>query len=50
MNKVDFNKVRQLINNDNNYISRVLNPSVSSQPEAQSAVHFQLKLSKLHIQ
>ena len=28
----------------------MLNPSVSNQPEAQSAVHVQLKLSKLHIQ
>ena len=32
------------------YISRALNPSVSNLPEAQSAVHVQLKLSKLHIQ
>ena len=35
---------------NNKYISRALNPSVSNQPEAQSAVHVQFKLSKLHIQ
>ena len=40
---------RTTTNNDK-YISRALNPSVSNQPEAQSAVHVQLKLSKLHIQ
>ena len=35
-------------NNDSNnkYISRALNPSVSNLPEAQSAVHVQLQLSK----
>ena len=38
------------IHNNNKYISRALNPSVSNLPEAQSAVHIQLKLSKLHIQ
>ena len=38
-------------NNDNNkYIFRELNPSVRNQPEVQSAVHVQSKLSKLHIQ
>ena len=37
-------------NNNNNYISRALNPSVSNQLETQSAVHVQLKLSKLHVQ
>ena len=36
--------------NNNEYISRALNPSVSNLPKAQSAVHVQLKLSKLHIQ
>ena len=35
---------------NNKYISSALNPSVSNQPEAQSAVHVQFKLSKLHIQ
>ena len=42
LSKAEYN------NNNNKYISRVLNPSVSNQPEAQSAVHVQLKLSKLH--
>ena len=37
---VEFN------NNNNKYISRALTPSVSNLPEAQSAVHVQLKLSK----
>ena len=38
-------------NNDNNkYISRALNPSVSNLPDAQNTVHVQFKLSKLHIQ
>ena len=37
-------------NNNNKYISRALNPSVSNQPEAESAVHVQVKMSKLHIQ
>ena len=37
-------------NNINKYISRALNPSVSNLPEVQSAVHAQLKLSKLHVQ
>ena len=37
-------------NNNKKYISRALNPSVSNLTEAQSAVHVQLKLSKLHIQ
>ena len=32
------------------HICRELNPSVNNQPEAQSTVHVQLKLSKLHIQ
>ena len=36
--------------NNNKCISRALNPSVSNQPEAQSAVYVQLKLSKLHTQ
>ena len=35
---------------NNKYISRALNPSVSNQPEAQSAVHVQLRLSKVHVQ
>ena len=34
-------------NNDNyEYIARALNPSVSNLPEAQSAVHCQLKLKQ----
>ena len=38
-------------NSDNNkYISKALNPSVSNLHEAQSAVNVQLKLSKLYIQ
>ena len=37
-------------NNNNKYISRALNPAVSNQPGAQSAVHVQWKLCKLHIQ
>ena len=35
-------------NSNNKYISKALNPSVSNQPEAQSAVHVQSKLNKLH--
>ena len=35
--------------NSNKYISRALNPSVSKLPKAQSAVHVQLKLSKLYL-
>ena len=48
----DHSSVFQMIddNNNNKYISGALNPSASSLPEAQSAVHVQLKLSKLHIQ
>ena len=37
-------------NNNNKYISRAPNLSVSNQAEAQSAVHAQLELSKLHSQ
>ena len=37
-------------NNNNKYISRVLNPSVSNLHEAQSTVHVQLKLRKPHTQ
>ena len=37
-------------NNNDKYISRAVNPSVGNLPEAQSAVHVQLKLSNLHIQ
>ena len=37
-------------NNNYKYISRALNPPMSNLHEAQSAVHVQLKLSKLHIQ
>ena len=36
-------------NNGNEYISKALNPPVSNLHRAQSAVHVQLKLSKLHI-
>ena len=35
-------------NNNNKYISRALNPSVSNLREAQSAAQVQLKLSKVH--
>ena len=35
---------------NNKYICKVLNPPVSNLDEAQSAVHFQWKLSKQHIQ
>ena len=41
---------REINNNNNKYISRVFNPSVSNLTEAQSTVHVQLKPSKLHIQ
>ena len=37
-------------NSNNKYISKALNPSVSNQPEAQSALLVPLKLSKLRNQ
>ena len=48
--RINDNDNKNNNNNNNKYISRALNPFVSNQPEAESAVHVQLKLTKPHIQ
>ena len=45
---VRWNQQQERHNSNNKYISRALNHSVSHLPQAQSAVHVQWKLSKLH--